>query len=71
LGLKNATAEQVRSEDHKLKYNFIVSRAVTTLPEFITATKHLVPSTKQALGKQSNPCARDCSTSRAANWPTS
>ncbi|MCI1753975.1 MAG: 16S rRNA (guanine(527)-N(7))-methyltransferase RsmG [Flavobacteriales bacterium] len=55
LGLKNATAEQVRSEDHKLKYNFIVSRAVTTLPEFIKATKHLVPSTKQALGKQKQP----------------
>lgn len=43
LGLTNATAEQVRSEDHKLKYDVIVSRAVTTLPEFIRATKHLVP----------------------------
>ncbi len=42
LGLKNATAEQVRSEDHKEKYDFIVSRAVTTLPEFIKATKHLI-----------------------------
>ncbi|MFZ1689063.1 MAG: 16S rRNA (guanine(527)-N(7))-methyltransferase RsmG, partial [Flavobacteriales bacterium] len=42
LGLTNATAEQVRSEDHKLKYDVIVSRAVTTLPEFIRATKHLV-----------------------------
>ncbi|MEO8069384.1 MAG: 16S rRNA (guanine(527)-N(7))-methyltransferase RsmG [Flavobacteriales bacterium] len=42
LGLTNATAEQVRSEDHRLKYDVIVSRAVTTLPEFIRATKHLV-----------------------------
>ncbi|HEX2616594.1 MAG TPA: RsmG family class I SAM-dependent methyltransferase, partial [Flavobacteriales bacterium] len=29
LGLTNVTAEQVRSEDHKQKYDFIVSRAVT------------------------------------------
>ncbi|QQR87415.1 MAG: 16S rRNA (guanine(527)-N(7))-methyltransferase RsmG [Flavobacteriales bacterium] len=43
LGLTNATAEQVRSEDHRQKYDVIVSRAVTTLPEFIRATKHLVP----------------------------
>lgn len=42
LGLTNCTAEQVRSEDHKLKYDFIVSRAVTALPEFIRATTHLV-----------------------------
>jgi 16S rRNA (guanine527-N7)-methyltransferase len=43
LGLRNATAEQVRSHDHKARYDFIVSRAVTTLPEFIKATRHLVP----------------------------
>lgn len=55
LGLKNATAEQVRSEDHKAKYDFIVSRAVTTLSEFIKATKHLVPSAKQTLGKHHEP----------------
>lgn len=42
LGLTNVTAEQVRSEDHKKVYDSIVSRAVTTLPEFIRATKHLV-----------------------------
>ena len=55
LGLKNASAEQVRSEDHKAKYDFIVSRAVTTLPEFLKATKHLVPNTKQVLGKHREP----------------
>lgn len=43
LGLANCTAEQVRSEDHKLKYDMIVSRAVTTLPEFLRMTRHLVP----------------------------
>jgi 16S rRNA (guanine527-N7)-methyltransferase len=32
----------VRSEDLKGVYHFIVSRAVTMLPEFINATKHLV-----------------------------
>ncbi len=42
LGLSNCTAEQVRSEDHKGRYDIIISRAVTTLPEFIRATKHLV-----------------------------
>ena len=43
LGLTNCTAEQVRSEDHKSRYDVIVSRAVTTLPEFLRMTKHLVP----------------------------
>lgn len=43
LGLGNCSAEQVRSTDHKMKYDVIVSRAVTTLPEFIGMTKHLVP----------------------------
>ncbi|WKZ67968.1 MAG: 16S rRNA (guanine(527)-N(7))-methyltransferase RsmG [Flavobacteriales bacterium] len=43
LGLTNCTAEQVRSEDHKQRYDFIVSRAVTTLPEFLRMTRHLVP----------------------------
>lgn len=42
LGITNCTAEQVRAEDHKGRYDVIVSRAVTTLPEFIKATKHLV-----------------------------
>ncbi|MBZ0205123.1 MAG: 16S rRNA (guanine(527)-N(7))-methyltransferase RsmG [Flavobacteriales bacterium] len=55
LGLKNATAEKVRSEDHRAKYDFIVSRAVAALPEFIKATKHLVPNTRQVLGKHREP----------------
>lgn len=42
LGLTNCTAEQIRSEDHKGKYDYIVSRAVTALPEFIRMTKHLI-----------------------------
>jgi 16S rRNA (guanine527-N7)-methyltransferase len=42
LGLANATAEQVRSTEHRGHYDIIVSRAVTTLPEFIHDTRHLV-----------------------------
>lgn len=42
LGLKNATAEQVRSEEHHGRYDAIVSRAVTALPDFIKATRHLL-----------------------------
>ena len=42
LGITNCSAEQVRSEDHKQKYDVIVSRAVTTLPEFLRMTRHLV-----------------------------
>ena len=32
LGLENVTAEQVRSEDHRSKHDFVMSRAVTRLP---------------------------------------
>lgn len=36
LGLKNVTAEQIRVEQLKGKYDFVVSRAVTQLPEFFS-----------------------------------
>ncbi len=51
LGLTNCTAEQVRSEDHKKKYDVIVSRAVTTLPEFIRMTKHLIDRSPLSSGE--------------------
>ncbi len=35
LGLKNVSAEQIRAEQIKDKYDFVVSRAVTQLPEFV------------------------------------
>ena len=35
LGLNNVTAEQIRMEQLKTKYDFVVSRAVTRLPEFV------------------------------------
>ncbi len=34
LGLENVTAEQIRAEQLSGKYDFVVSRAVTRLPEF-------------------------------------
>lgn len=36
LGLKNVTTEQMRAEQLKSKYDFVVSRAVTQLPEFVS-----------------------------------
>jgi 16S rRNA (guanine527-N7)-methyltransferase len=35
LGLKNVRADQVRAEELKEKYDFVVSRAVTQLPDFV------------------------------------
>lgn len=35
LGLQNVLAEQVRAEQLRDKYDFVVSRAVTRLPEFV------------------------------------
>lgn len=34
LGLTNVTCQQIRAEELKLKFDFVVSRAVTSLPEF-------------------------------------
>jgi len=51
IGLTNCTAEQVRSEQHRGHYDVIVSRAVTTLPEFIRATKHLIDRSPLSLGE--------------------
>ncbi len=42
LGLKNVKAEQVRSEKVKEKYDFVVSRAVTAFPRFVSLTRHLI-----------------------------
>lgn len=36
LGLKNVRAESLRAEKIKSKYDFIVSRAVTKMPEFVS-----------------------------------
>ncbi|QLE01863.1 16S rRNA (guanine(527)-N(7))-methyltransferase RsmG [Galbibacter sp. BG1] len=39
LNLKNVTAEQVRAEKVKQKFDFIVSRAVTNMPDFVKWVK--------------------------------
>ncbi len=47
LGLKNATAIQSRSESYKGIFDFIVSRAVTALPEFVKLSRHLISAKQQ------------------------
>lgn len=50
LELNNVTAEQIRAEQLKEKYDFVVSRAVTTLPEFVAwVNKNVSPVQKNAL----------------------
>ncbi len=44
LDLKNVTGIHSRSENIKQKYDFVVSRAVTEIPQFIRFTRHLVSS---------------------------
>jgi 16S rRNA (guanine527-N7)-methyltransferase len=39
LGLNNVTCEKVRAEEVKGQFDFIVSRAVTAMPEFLQWTK--------------------------------
>jgi len=46
LGLENLTSEQARAEDISGKYDFVVSRAVTTLPEFYSWVSHVLTKTK-------------------------
>jgi 16S rRNA (guanine527-N7)-methyltransferase len=45
LKLSNASAEQIRAEQLNDKYDFIVSRAVTSFPEFYQWVKQKVKST--------------------------
>jgi 16S rRNA (guanine527-N7)-methyltransferase len=42
LGLTNVYAEQIRAEELKTRYDFIVSRAVTRMKEFYGWTKNKV-----------------------------
>jgi 16S rRNA (guanine527-N7)-methyltransferase len=50
LGLKNATAEQIRAEELKGEYDFVVSRAVTNLPEFVPwVRKNIAKKQKNAM----------------------
>lgn len=42
LNLNNITALNIRSEDIKQKFDFVVSRAVSQIPLFINMTRHLL-----------------------------
>jgi len=44
LELTNVTAEQIRAEQIKEKYDFVVSRAVTQLPEFVSWVRKNISS---------------------------
>jgi 16S rRNA (guanine527-N7)-methyltransferase len=44
LALKNVTSEQTRAEAISGKYDFMISRAVTNLPQFSSWVSHLVSS---------------------------
>jgi 16S rRNA (guanine527-N7)-methyltransferase len=44
LGLENVSCQQIRSENLKNKYDFIVSRAVADIGTFYQQTKHLINS---------------------------
>jgi len=41
-GLKNAEAVKARSNEYKGEFDFVVSRAVTSLPEFYAQSSHLI-----------------------------
>ena len=42
LGLSNVNAQQKRAEELKSQYDFVVSRAVTSFPDFVAITRHLI-----------------------------
>jgi 16S rRNA (guanine527-N7)-methyltransferase len=47
LKLNNINTLRIRAEDHKEKYDFVISRAVTAFPEFVKLTrKNIVPGGK-------------------------
>lgn len=50
IGLQNVTAEKIRAEDVDGKFNFIVSRAVTNIPEFYSWVKYkILPKNQNTL----------------------
>jgi 16S rRNA (guanine527-N7)-methyltransferase len=47
LGLQNVKAEQLRAENVKGTYDFIVSRAVTNMPDFVSWVKNKIAKTQK------------------------
>ena len=51
LGLTNVIPIRMRIEEHKLRYDFVISRAVTAFPEFVKMTqKNVKPGGKNKIG---------------------
>ena len=49
LGLNNVKAEQIRAENVKGDFDFIVSRAVTNMPDFVNWIKYKIKKTNKHL----------------------
>ena len=47
LGLKNIKAEQMRAENVPFSFDFVVSRAVTNMPDFVTWVKGKIKKTSK------------------------
>lgn len=47
LGLKNVKAEQIRAENVNGHFDFIVSRAVTNMPDFVSWVKNKIAKTQR------------------------
>jgi len=47
LGLNNVTGINSRSEQVEMKFDFVVSRAVTAFPDFVKQTRHLISSVQR------------------------
>lgn len=47
LNLSNVTAEHIRADEHKGTYDFIVSRAVTAMPQFLKWTQGKIKKKEQ------------------------
>jgi 16S rRNA (guanine527-N7)-methyltransferase len=47
IDLQNVEGFQSRSESFKAKFDFVVSRAVTNLPDFVKQSRHLISSYQQ------------------------
>jgi 16S rRNA (guanine527-N7)-methyltransferase len=55
IGLENVKGVHARVEEHKGEYDMVISRAVSTLSQMITWTKHLVPSNRWIILKGGDP----------------
>jgi 16S rRNA (guanine527-N7)-methyltransferase len=55
LGLTNVEVVTARAEEHtEKKYNFVLGRAVTSLPDFVYWTAHLLQRTSKGAAAEGN-----------------